>query len=214
MPRRRCKAWSHHAAKWVILMQRLSFGDNKNIQRPFDLLQLRLTYSAGNYCNKFHCQPFTGATQSKVSKDERFELFKLWNNTFQRFIRFKYAKMQKLWNLQNIHHSRFMCGHTHTHITFRVTKSKPMHKHWTFLKVSQAQESLWLLTTSVWTESPINGMFCRAEWIIGPDSGGNILLSMAQKVSWQKRHCTLCCKVITTASLQSDCHLPLGNEAH
>ena len=40
-------------------MQRLSFGDNKNIQRPFDLLQLRLTYSAGNYCNKFHCQPFT-----------------------------------------------------------------------------------------------------------------------------------------------------------
>ena len=141
----------------------------------------------------------------------KFELFKLWNNTFQRFIRFKYAKMQKLWNLQNIHHSGFMlCVDTHTHITFIVTKSKPMHKHWTFLKVSQAQESLWLLTTSVWTESPINGMFCRAEWIIGP----NILLSMAQKVSWQKRHCTLGCKVITTASLQSDCHLPLGNEAH
>ena len=133
----------------------------------------------------------------------KFELFKLWNNTFQRFIRFKYAKVQKLWNLQNIHHSRFMCGHT-------VTKSKPMHKHWTILKVSQAQESLWLLTTSVWTESPINGMFCRAEWITGP----NILLSMAQKVSWQKRHCTLGCRVITTVSFQSDCHLPLGNEAH
>ena len=54
-----CKAWSHRAAKWVILMQRLSFGDNKNIQRPLDLLQLRLTYSAGNYCSKFRGQPFT-----------------------------------------------------------------------------------------------------------------------------------------------------------
>ena len=178
------------------------------VQREYRLLSFVLGTRSGrhqiSYLMKGHLNTF------KCIALYKFELFKLWNNTFQRFIRFKYAKMQKLWNLQNIHHSRFMCGHTHTHITFRVTKSKPLHKHWTFLKVLQAQESLWILTTSVWTESPINGMFCRAEWIIGP----NILLSMAQKVSWQKRHCTSGCRVITTASLQSDCHLPLGNEAH
>ena len=100
------------------------------VQREYRLLSFVLGTGLGrhqiSYLRRGHLNTF------KCIALYKFELLKLWNNTFQRFIRFKYAKMQKLWNLQNIHHFGFMCGHTHITFYFclflKLRMTKSMHK--------------------------------------------------------------------------------------
>ena len=64
------------------------------VQREYRLLSFVLGTRSGrhqiSYLMKGHLNTF------KCIALYKFELFKLWSNTFQRFIRFKYAKLQKL----------------------------------------------------------------------------------------------------------------------
>ena len=192
------------------------------VQREYRLLSFVLGTGLGrhqiSYLGRGHLNTF------KCIALYKFELLKLWNNTFQRFIRFKYAKMQKLWNLQNIHHFGFMCGHTHITFYFclflklRMTKSMLLctirQTLNIFVSLASTRNSLTFNNFRLKQNLQLMGCFAsQSEYLIQTMDGGNILLSMAQKVSWQKCHCTLGCSD-NYGLHQSDCHLPLGNEAH
>ena len=107
-----CWQWLKDGTTWRLQPRHSGYSENTDYCLLYSALgrgRHQISYLMKGHLNTFKCIALY-----------KFELFKLWSNTFQRFIRFKYAKLQKLWNLQNIHHFG-SCVDTYKHITFRVT---------------------------------------------------------------------------------------------